>query len=102
MGWSEAKSGLEVWYDEFSLTVGDSLRRKIDEGLANSRYGIVVLSRFFAEFLLLVLRQQLLNLINGVFEILLNLVVGISSGIAGTDQVALVGNALPTRLLRER
>jgi hypothetical protein len=43
-------SGLSVWYDESSLTVGDSLRRKIDEGLANSRYGVVVLSQsFFAK-----------------------------------------------------
>lgn len=43
-------SGLSVWYDETVLTVGDSLRRKIDEGLANSRYGIVVLSTsFFAK-----------------------------------------------------
>jgi hypothetical protein len=37
-------SGLLVWFDESALTVGDSLRGKIDEGLANSRYGIVVLS----------------------------------------------------------
>lgn len=43
-------SGLAVWYDVFSLKLGDSLRRKIDEGLANSRYGVVVLSRnFFAK-----------------------------------------------------
>ena len=43
-------SGLLPWYDETALTVGDSLRRKIDEGLANSRYGIVVLSHaFFAK-----------------------------------------------------
>jgi len=43
-------SGLSPWYDETALTVGDSLRRKIDEGLANSRYGIVVLSHsFFAK-----------------------------------------------------
>jgi hypothetical protein len=41
------ESGLSVWYDEFSLTVGDSLRSKIDEGLSNSRYGIVVLSKHF-------------------------------------------------------
>jgi len=27
--------------------MGDSLKRKIDEGLANSRYGIVVLSKHF-------------------------------------------------------
>src|SRR5712664_1189200 len=40
-------TGLQPWYDETALTVGDSLRRKIDEGLANSRYGIVVLSHFF-------------------------------------------------------
>jgi len=25
--------GLRVWYDEFSLKVGDSLRKKIDHGL---------------------------------------------------------------------
>lgn len=35
---------LEVWYDEFTLRMGDSLRRKIDSGIAGSRFGIVVLS----------------------------------------------------------
>lgn len=39
--------GLKVWYDEFSMKVGDSLRRKIDSGLRNSRYGTVVLSADF-------------------------------------------------------
>jgi hypothetical protein len=39
--------GLKVWYDEFELKIGDSLRRKIDKGLANSRFGIVVLSKSF-------------------------------------------------------
>lgn len=39
--------GLRVWYDEFSLEVGDSLRRTIDHGLGNSKYGIVVLSNAF-------------------------------------------------------
>lgn len=39
--------GLRVWYDRWELTIGDSLRRKIDEGLANSRYGVVVLSPDF-------------------------------------------------------
>lgn len=38
---------VEVWYDEFSLRPGDSLRRSIDRGLAKSRYGIVVLSPNF-------------------------------------------------------
>lgn len=43
-------SGYKVWYDEFTLKVGDSLRRSIDSGLINSRYGIVVLSSaFFAK-----------------------------------------------------
>jgi len=42
--------GVSVWYDEFSLKVGDSLRSSIDYGLANSRYGVVVLSKnFFAK-----------------------------------------------------
>jgi hypothetical protein len=36
-----------VWYDAFTLTVGDSLRRSIDRGLAQSRFGIVVLSDAF-------------------------------------------------------
>lgn len=39
--------GLEVWYDEFALRVGDSLSRSIDQGLAASRYGIVVISQDF-------------------------------------------------------
>jgi hypothetical protein len=41
--------GLRVWYDEFALTVGDSLRKSIDDGLAHSRFGIVVLSKHFFE-----------------------------------------------------
>jgi hypothetical protein len=39
--------GLTVWYDEFELKIGDSLRQKIDRGLAASRFGIVVLSSAF-------------------------------------------------------
>lgn len=39
--------GLNIWYDEFELSIGDSLRQKIDEGLINSRYAIVVLSNSF-------------------------------------------------------
>jgi hypothetical protein len=41
------QEGLRIWYDKFTLTLGDSLRRKIDEGLAESRYGLVVLSKSF-------------------------------------------------------
>lgn len=39
--------GLNVWYDEFELKIGDSLRRKIDQGLSKSKFGIVVISRSF-------------------------------------------------------
>lgn len=40
--------GVTVWLDKIELKIGDSLRRKIDAGLASSRFGIVVLSeRFF-------------------------------------------------------
>lgn len=41
------EGGLRVWFDEFELGIGDSLRRKIDQGLARSRFGVVVLSRSF-------------------------------------------------------
>lgn len=42
--------GLTVWLDDFELRIGDSLRRKIDAGLAGSRFGVVILSRsFFAK-----------------------------------------------------
>ena len=41
------KAGLYVWYDEFSLSVGDSLRRSIDDGLKTARYGIVIMSHAF-------------------------------------------------------
>jgi hypothetical protein len=41
---------INTWYDEFELRVGDSLRRKIDQGIARSRFGLVVLSpAFFAK-----------------------------------------------------
>lgn len=41
------KNGLSVWYDEFELRIGDSLRRKIDKGIANSNFGVIVISRDF-------------------------------------------------------
>lgn len=39
--------GLTVWYDEYSLRPGDSLRRSIDKGLAQCSVGVVVLSPSF-------------------------------------------------------
>lgn len=42
--------GLQVWYDEFEIRIGDNLRRKIDRGLVACRFGVVVLSpSFFAK-----------------------------------------------------
>lgn len=41
--------GLGVWYDEFSLSLGDSLRTSIDRGLRESRFGVVILSPNFFE-----------------------------------------------------
>jgi hypothetical protein len=38
---------ISVWLDSVELTLGDNLSRKIDEGLANCRYGIVILSPDF-------------------------------------------------------
>ena len=40
-------AGLNVWIDGAELRLGDSLRAKIDEGLANSRFGVVILSPDF-------------------------------------------------------
>ncbi len=41
------ESGFQVWYDEFELKIGDSLRKKIDFGLINSKFGIVIISPSF-------------------------------------------------------
>ena len=42
-------NGLAVWYDDFSLRLGDDLRESIDRGLALSRFGVVILSPHFFE-----------------------------------------------------
>lgn len=42
--------GVTVWLDAMELRVGDSLRRRIDQGIASSRFGIVICSSdFFAK-----------------------------------------------------
>lgn len=41
--------GLKIWYDEFSLHIGDSLSASIDHGLLISDYGIVIISKKFFE-----------------------------------------------------
>lgn len=39
--------GVSVWYDEFTLKMGDSLSSSIAKGLTNSRYGLVIISKAF-------------------------------------------------------
>lgn len=41
--------GIKVWYDEFSLKLGDSLRESIDKGIVNSAYGLIIISKEFIE-----------------------------------------------------
>ncbi len=44
------RRGFSVWYDEYVLKLGDSLPGEIDRGLANARFGVVILSsHFFAK-----------------------------------------------------
>jgi hypothetical protein len=41
--------GIGVWFDEFALTLGDSIARSIDKGLINSEFGLIILSPAFLE-----------------------------------------------------
>lgn len=39
------KLGIKVWYDTSEIKWGDSMRKRIDDGLRKSRFGVAVLSR---------------------------------------------------------
>ena len=39
--------GIMVWYDEFSLEIGDSLSQQIDKGIGGAKFGVVVISKSF-------------------------------------------------------
>ena len=39
--------GFKIWFDEFEMKVGDSIRQTIDKGLSQSEYGIAVISQMF-------------------------------------------------------
>ncbi|HEX2207826.1 MAG TPA: toll/interleukin-1 receptor domain-containing protein [Longimicrobium sp.] len=39
--------GVSVWYDQFTLRLGDSLLAEIDRGLRSTRFGVVILSPAF-------------------------------------------------------
>lgn len=43
------RAGLKVWIDKHELKLGDSLREKIDTGLAESRFGVVILSQSYLD-----------------------------------------------------
>ena len=59
------KQGLKVWYDTNKLKWGDSMREKIDKGLAKSRYGVVVLSpNYIAEH-----KYWTKTELNGLFQV---------------------------------
>lgn len=42
-----AEFGVQTWWDQFELEVGDSLSRSIDRGLSASRFGVLVISSSF-------------------------------------------------------
>lgn len=39
--------GYKVWYDEYSLSIGDSLTESIERGISDSKFGILILSKNF-------------------------------------------------------
>ncbi|WP_160687493.1 toll/interleukin-1 receptor domain-containing protein [Clostridium sp. C2-6-12] len=39
--------GVEVWFDKFTLKIGDSLSKSINEGLKESSYGVIIISKAF-------------------------------------------------------
>ncbi|MGI8434104.1 MAG: DUF1883 domain-containing protein [Nocardioidaceae bacterium] len=39
--------GITVWLDEAQMRIGHSLRRKVDDGIRSSRFGVVILSEAF-------------------------------------------------------
>ena len=41
------EANISVWFDEFEILLGDSLRKNIEEGLSTSQHGLVILSHNF-------------------------------------------------------
>ena len=41
------KRGFKVWYDEYSLKIGDSLTESIEKGISEAKHGILILSKNF-------------------------------------------------------
>ncbi|WP_205328418.1 toll/interleukin-1 receptor domain-containing protein [Glycomyces sp. YM15] len=60
------RGGVRVWYDEFTLTAGDSLRESIDRGIADAHIGVVVLSQNFFR------KNWARHELNGIFSLSVN------------------------------
>jgi TIR domain-containing protein len=60
------RGGVRVWYDEFTLTAGDSLRESIDRGIADAHIGVVVLSKNFFR------KNWARHELNGIFSLSVN------------------------------
>lgn len=58
-----SRKGLLVWFDEQVLKLGDSLQSRIDDGLARSRIGVVILSKHFFK------KQWTKKELNGLFAL---------------------------------
>ena len=43
------QAGVKVWFDEFELRVGDTFSERIDSGVAQFRFGVVIISKRFLE-----------------------------------------------------
>lgn len=43
------ESGMDIWYDEFSINPGDSISASIDKGLIACNFGLIVISKAFLE-----------------------------------------------------
>lgn len=41
------KRGYKVWYDEYSLSIGDSLTESIEKGISECKFAILILSKNF-------------------------------------------------------
>jgi hypothetical protein len=72
--------GINAWVDKNELHLGSSLRRKIDDGLANSKFGVVILSHhFFSKEWPQKELDALVSREDGKHEIILPVVHGLSN-----------------------
>lgn len=78
-------SGFKVWFDEYELSIGDSLREKIENGISLSNFGIIILSNNFF------LKKWPIAELNGIFSKYINdsmKIIPVRHGIEVSDLVA--------------